>query len=367
MKAKEFINEVKEITYPFDPTRYKRANSLLSADQVKEKIGRLRGNLTDTQLAELGKISPGEWQPYLIGKYGYGRTLSGKFNTTAEDEKLIQHYHNILSKIAYHPTVIEQLDDYAFIMGRSTLVEANESHSSFVALLKRASTTPIIGNKYIVASIIWNGEGKFANIATDNNKYELVEITSTNVFVKIGRRIKQFPEIVESINDLNFQATILFDNLIDREHLLIMLNLSFPDWTISLKKLSLVSRISEDVSLPELNQVEELVNALWSKMGIEVEFTRHFLERINDTRNIKDITVEELAKLFVEEYKKYGMKIRELDDHDEAVFKDIATSINLPFVIKTHGYTSTLVAKTVMRKKNFSTSNPVFPIDSKGQ
>lgn len=122
--------------------------------------------------------------------------------------------------------------------------------------------------------------------------------------------------------------------------------------------------LKEEVTQSELNQAEQFIDSLWKKMGIDVTFTRHFLERINDTRNGKDITIEELTDLFVEEYKKYGLKIRELDDNDQAVFKDLATNINLPFVIKTHGYEAELVAKTVMRKKNFGTTNPVFPVGS---
>lgn len=120
--------------------------------------------------------------------------------------------------------------------------------------------------------------------------------------------------------------------------------------------------LKEEVTPAELSQAERFIDTLWNKMGIDVTFTRHFLDRINDTRNGKDITIEELTNLFVEEYKKYGLKIRELDDNDQAVFKDLATDINLPFVIKSHGYESELVAKTVMRKKNFGTTNPVFPV-----
>lgn len=122
--------------------------------------------------------------------------------------------------------------------------------------------------------------------------------------------------------------------------------------------------LAEEVTPAELAEVEKLVDSLWNKMGIDVSFTRHFLDRVNDTRNGKDITVEELARLFIEEYKKYGLKIRDLDNNDEAVFKDLATDINLPFVIKSHGYESELIAKTVMRKKNFGTPNPVFPVAS---
>lgn len=128
------------------------------------------------------------------------------------------------------------------------------------------------------------------------------------------------------------------------------------------KKIKSNISLEEEITQAELGQAEQFIDSLWEKMGIDVTFTRHFLDRINDTRNGKEITIEELTHLFVEEYKQYGLKIRELDDDDQAVFKDLATNINLPFVIKSHGYESELVAKTVMRKKNFGTSNPVYTI-----
>ena len=128
------------------------------------------------------------------------------------------------------------------------------------------------------------------------------------------------------------------------------------------KKIKSNISLDEEITQAELAQAERFIDSLWKKMGIDVTFTRHFLDRINDTRNGKEITIEELTRLFVEEYKQYGLKIRELDDDDQAVFKDLATNINLPFVIKTQGYESELIAKTVMRKKNFVTTNPVYPI-----
>jgi hypothetical protein len=42
----------------------------------------------------------------------------------------------------------------------------------------------------------------------------------------------------------------------------------------------------------------------------------------------------------------------------EAVLNDMQTDINMPFVLKWDGKELDLVAKTVMRKSNFATSNP---------
>ena len=47
-------------------------------------------------------------------------------------------------------------------------------------------------------------------------------------------------------------------------------------------------------------------------IGIDVEFTRHFLDRVNDSRNKKQITVAELIRMFKQSYKKFGRKIAKL-------------------------------------------------------
>ena len=96
---------------------------------------------------------------------------------------------------------------------------------------------------------------------------------------------------------------------------------------------------------------------MYKSVGIDVEFTRHFLDRVNDSRNKKQITVAELIRMFKQSYKKFGKKIAKLRSDVKAVLNDMQTDINMPFVLKWDGKELDLVAKTVMRKKNFGTSN----------
>ena len=56
-------------------------------------------------------------------------------------------------------------------------------------------------------------------------------------------------------------------------------------------------------------------------------------------------------------YKKFGKTIRKLGPDAEAVINDMKTDINMPFVLNLKGGELELVAKTVMRKKNFKTPN----------
>ena len=107
----------------------------------------------------------------------------------------------------------------------------------------------------------------------------------------------------------------------------------------------------------DLDQLEKYADRLFAAVGIDVEFTRHFLDRVNDRRNQIQITPAELTRLFKQSFKKYGKVISKLGPDAEGVITDMRTDINMPFVIDLKGGQLELVAKTVMRKKNFKTSN----------
>ena len=111
------------------------------------------------------------------------------------------------------------------------------------------------------------------------------------------------------------------------------------------------------ISKSDLDNVEKYADRLYKSVGIDVEFTRHFLDRVNDARNKKQITVAELIRMFKQSYKRYGKKIAALGPDAEAVLNDMQTDVNIPFVLKWDGKELDLVAKTVMRKPNFATSN----------
>ena len=120
--------------------------------------------------------------------------------------------------------------------------------------------------------------------------------------------------------------------------------------------------ITEDITKSDLDQVEKYADRLFAAVGIDVEFTRHFLDRVNDERNKKPISTAELIGLFKKTYKKHGKKIPKLDP-DTQVVKDMKKDINMPFVINIdkNGMLN-LVAKTIMRKKDFRTSNMELPV-----
>ena len=125
------------------------------------------------------------------------------------------------------------------------------------------------------------------------------------------------------------------------------------------EKSRLKGSIREDVTKSDLDQVEKYADKLFAAVGIDVEFTRHFLDRVNDERNKKPINTAELIRLFRLTYKKYGKKIPKMGPDAQAVVRDMETDINMPFVLNVDkSGMLDLVAKTVMRKKDFKTSNP---------
>ena len=124
------------------------------------------------------------------------------------------------------------------------------------------------------------------------------------------------------------------------------------------EKSRLKGSIREDISKGELDQVEKYADKLFAAVGIDVEFTRHFLDRVNDERNKKPINTAELIRLFRLTYKKHGKKIPKMGPDAQAVVRDMETDINMPFVLNVDkSGMLDMVAKTVMRKKDFKTSN----------
>jgi hypothetical protein len=123
-------------------------------------------------------------------------------------------------------------------------------------------------------------------------------------------------------------------------------------------------QLIEEVSQSQLKELEKYLDQLFKILNVDVSFTKHFLDRVNDSRNGKPITVDELQLLFKKTIQKYGKKIPALGPDAEAVLNDMQTQINLPFILKWDRDSEELdlVAKTVMRKKNFMTHNQKFTV-----
>ena len=117
---------------------------------------------------------------------------------------------------------------------------------------------------------------------------------------------------------------------------------------------------NEDFTQKDVNDLEKFADRILKKYNIDVEFTRHFVDRLNDPRNSPAIKVSELQKFFKKIQRNKGANIRSNPDV-EAVLKDMSTNLNLPVVIKTKSDDSFEVTnKTIMRKKDFKTTSKVI-------
>ena len=121
----------------------------------------------------------------------------------------------------------------------------------------------------------------------------------------------------------------------------------------------ITTEMYEEVTAKQISDLEKFGDRLLDKFGVDIEFSKHFADRMNDDRNNPEIKVAEIQALFKKIARKKAVNIKKYKD-SEVVLKDIQKDLNLPVAIKT-GKDGELdvVHKTIMRKKNFKTPNPV--------
>lgn len=120
------------------------------------------------------------------------------------------------------------------------------------------------------------------------------------------------------------------------------------------------------LTVEHMKAFEKFVDKMFEKFDIDFEFTKHFRERMTDSRNDPCIDMKELAAMIQKIYKKYQNGEKSLNKFvdTEAVIKDMQSNLNMPIAVEYDRKNDDLVviAKTVMRKKNFSTPNQVLKV-----
>lgn len=91
--------------------------------------------------------------------------------------------------------------------------------------------------------------------------------------------------------------------------------------------------------------------------------TNHFLSRVTDKRNDKPISSAELIGFFKRLSKNKKKFIEFLQKYKEIVAHDNRTDLNIPFVKQANS----IIAKTVARKPNFTSSNYIYQFESKSK
>ena len=118
--------------------------------------------------------------------------------------------------------------------------------------------------------------------------------------------------------------------------------------------------VKTEMAKSDLGKVEKFADKTLNP--VDVEFTKHFFDRVNDTRNGKEISAAELIGFF----KRLSRNKKEFKDflsnYKEIMVKDGKTKINIPFVKQANK----IIAKTVMRTANWTQhKTPEFKFENK--
>ncbi len=107
----------------------------------------------------------------------------------------------------------------------------------------------------------------------------------------------------------------------------------------------------------EINSVEQHLDNMFADMGIDVEFTYHFKERLLGRE--QSITPEEIEHAFAKLKELHGQKLMDAKGTNgyKAIIKDFQNSLNIVFNLQN----DTLTNITVMRKPPNKFSSSDFP------
>ena len=111
-----------------------------------------------------------------------------------------------------------------------------------------------------------------------------------------------------------------------------------------------------EVTEQDLERLGELLDKLYNTIGIDIEITRtHFIRRLNDPRNPRPITLEEVSRLFKKVFYKYNAVLADGKHWWEAVMRDSQNDLHIPFQLEWDDKNKEmdLIAKTAIKKRNF--------------
>lgn len=126
-----------------------------------------------------------------------------------------------------------------------------------------------------------------------------------------------------------------------------------------------IKDLNEKISQSQIDNLEIRLDKIWDSLGMDIEFTKHFVDRVNHERNKPEISIDEIESIFIKAFSKYGKKLKNMKHGDvEAVLNDISNNLNIPFVLKWNRIKKELelVNKTIMRKKDFKTPDQKFVV-----
>ena len=120
-------------------------------------------------------------------------------------------------------------------------------------------------------------------------------------------------------------------------------------------------KLFEELDERDFTELEEFADELFSELKLDIVFTNHFKDRVNDWRESRrPITFEELEDFFLRAYKRAGKVISKLPHNKEVVLKDHWSRLNSPIIVKDGVGDRDVIMQTIMRNRNFGTSDDVI-------
>lgn len=115
------------------------------------------------------------------------------------------------------------------------------------------------------------------------------------------------------------------------------------------------TEITENISSSDLAAAEMFASRTLGRLGIDIEFTQHFKERINLPRNRPKIKLAELVRLFRQLARQQGKRLQELEPYTKVLVHDTKTKLNIIINIKEGKTEDTLLFScgTIIRANNF--------------
>ena len=117
--------------------------------------------------------------------------------------------------------------------------------------------------------------------------------------------------------------------------------------------------VINEIPMADLQQIDKYADRQLNPIDI-VLTDKHFFDRLNDTRNGKEISSAELTGFFKRLGRNKKKFVEFLTQYNQVVAKDNRTNINIPFMLQANK----AIAKTIMRKGEFKTTTPEYKFES---
>ena len=116
--------------------------------------------------------------------------------------------------------------------------------------------------------------------------------------------------------------------------------------------------VINEIPMADLQQIDKYADKQLNPIDV-VLTDKHFFDRLNDTRNGKEISAAELTGFFKRLGRNKKKFVEFLNQYHQVVAKDNRTNINIPFMQQANK----AIAKTIMRKGEFKTTSPEYKFE----